>query len=393
MKQIFSLLLPFSFMCCSSFAQTLKGIFKVNENWRGVVYICPVNHYQDVFGFRAETEADSTFTDEDGIFRFYDLKPGQLYKIWLNPVGVTQQHHVIQNGANDNFAFFIIPDNFRGDIYLNADMDSLYLSFNLNATDSIAAALNRSILHFRQIKMPLNTFMAEMKTRMEQGSAATRDSIAARAMPVMIALSDSTNEILLDDLSKTENDWLKGLGLAYYGIDINRNTETYPGIIHSFIPGTTQNPLLASIAATVPQDEAPGIAQLLSINNTLIDDRTLRLEDMNTEVIVLDFWASWCMPCRKSIRTDLKALAAQYSPDHLAVIGVNLDEDKKNALNAIKADNNNFIQIYEGLEGQIGEMFAISGIPFYVIINKKTQEVKQFSLMEKLTAYLASLPE
>jgi len=37
--------------------------------------------------------------------------------------------------------------------------------------------------------------------------------------------------------------------------------------------------------------------------------------------------------------------------------------------------------------------FAISGIPFYVVINKKTQEVKQFSLMEKLTAYLESLPE
>ena len=393
MKQIFSLVLPFSFICCTSFSQTLKGIFKVNENWNNVVYICPINHYQEVFGFRSETEADSTFMDEDGIFRFYDLKPGQLYKIWLTPAGVTQQQYMVQNGANDNFAFFIIPDQFKGDIYLNADMDSLYLSFNLNATDSAAAALNRSVIQLRQIKMPLNTFMAKMKTLMDQSDDAHRDTIAAQAIPLLLSLSDSTNTILLDYLAQTENDWLRGLGLAYYGIDINRNTEAYPGIIHSFIPDTTQNPLLASIAATVPQDEAPDIAQLLSINNTLIDGRTLGLEEVNTEVIVLDFWASWCMPCRKSIRTDLKALAAQYSSDRLTVIGVNLDEDKKNALNAIKADNNNFIQIYEGLEGQMGEMFAISGIPFYVVINKKTQEVKQFSLMEKLTTYLESLPE
>lgn len=54
--------------------------------------------------------------------------------------------------------------------------------------------------------------------------------------------------------------------------------------------------------------------------------RTVRLADFRGKVVILDFWATWCPPCRQEI-PGLVALQAKYGSKGLVVVGVSMDEE------------------------------------------------------------------
>lgn len=59
---------------------------------------------------------------------------------------------------------------------------------------------------------------------------------------------------------------------------------------------------------------------------TTLDGQRLRLADLRGQVVVLNFWATWCGPCRYEI-PDLVALQQELGPDGLQVVGISLDEE------------------------------------------------------------------
>jgi thiol-disulfide isomerase/thioredoxin len=61
----------------------------------------------------------------------------------------------------------------------------------------------------------------------------------------------------------------------------------------------------------------------------------IRLEDYRGKVVYLDFWASWCAPCRVSLPL-LEELRRQYQASGFEVIAVNVDENPEDALDFLK---------------------------------------------------------
>jgi thiol-disulfide isomerase/thioredoxin len=61
---------------------------------------------------------------------------------------------------------------------------------------------------------------------------------------------------------------------------------------------------------------------------------TLSLADLHGKVVFVDFWASWCAPCQKSM-PQLDALAKEFPAERFALIGVNLDKDAAAARKAL----------------------------------------------------------
>ena len=101
-------------------------------------------------------------------------------------------------------------------------------------------------------------------------------------------------------------------------------------------------------------------------------NKVITLSSLKGKVVLIDFWASWCMPCRVSIPSVVK-LYDKYKSKGFEVYGVSID-DKKNAwLKAIKQDNINYTQVNDkaGWYAKVTEVYGVNEIPATFLIDKK----------------------
>jgi thiol-disulfide isomerase/thioredoxin len=105
------------------------------------------------------------------------------------------------------------------------------------------------------------------------------------------------------------------------------------------------------------------------------DAAELDLEQYRGKVVVLDFWASWCVPCRRSFPW-MNRMHAKYGDDGLVIIGVNLDRDPADArafLEEIPAD----FLIHYDTEATLAEAYGVEGMPSSYVIGRDGEIVAQ----------------
>jgi thiol-disulfide isomerase/thioredoxin len=92
----------------------------------------------------------------------------------------------------------------------------------------------------------------------------------------------------------------------------------------------------------------------------------LDLSKYKGKVIYLDFWASWCGPCKESF-----PWLNQLQKDHpnIKIIGINLDKNKIDAEKFLKSNPADFEIIYNP-EANLANTFKVKGMPYSVIFNK-----------------------
>lgn len=114
-------------------------------------------------------------------------------------------------------------------------------------------------------------------------------------------------------------------------------------------------------------------SEYIDISATTPDGETLALSDLvgKTDYVLVDFWASWCGPCRASMPA-VKAMYNRYQ-GKLQILGVSLDNNKEAWLNAIQSMELNWYHIsdLQGWQAAAAKEYGVNAIPCTLVIDKK----------------------
>jgi thiol-disulfide isomerase/thioredoxin len=88
---------------------------------------------------------------------------------------------------------------------------------------------------------------------------------------------------------------------------------------------------------------------------------SLNLDQYRGKVVLVDFWASWCAPCRQSFPW-LNQLHAKYGEHGLVIVGVNVDRAREDASRFLRDTPANFPILYDP-EGTLAARYDVPGMP------------------------------
>ena len=97
-------------------------------------------------------------------------------------------------------------------------------------------------------------------------------------------------------------------------------------------------------------------------------------EFTNNEFTILNFWASWCGPCR----TEHPNLVRLSKIKNLKLIGINFKDDKENAKNFLKKNGNPFDILAEDKNGKNSVNFGVYGIPETILIDSELKILRKY---------------
>lgn len=128
----------------------------------------------------------------------------------------------------------------------------------------------------------------------------------------------------------------------------------------------------------------------LDLKYTSVDGQAIDLSKMRGKVVLVDFWATWCPPCRGEV-PDVVAAYKKYHGQGFDIIGVSLDQDKSALLAFTKEHEMVWPQYFDGQgwDNEISKGFGIDSIPAMWLVGKDGKVITQ-NAREDLDAQIAA---
>jgi len=128
-----------------------------------------------------------------------------------------------------------------------------------------------------------------------------------------------------------------------------------------------------------------------------LDGGAVTLSDLKGKVVLLDFWATWCGPCRRSIPI-IVSIYNKYHKKGFVALGINLDgeSDMDKVTQYVNENNMDYPILIDAFS--VAEMYKVRGIPRFVLIDKQGRIVIEIEglvpdLKAKLEQYIEALLE
>jgi thiol-disulfide isomerase/thioredoxin len=130
---------------------------------------------------------------------------------------------------------------------------------------------------------------------------------------------------------------------------------------------------------------------------TTVDGRQMSMDDLQGKVVLLDFWATWCGPCREAL-PHLRNVARKFEGEPLVIVSVSLDSDEQKWKEFIAKNEMTWPQYRDGsFEGRLAKTFSVNAIPHTFTIDAdgvlQDEHIGDASIEGKLKKLLAHARE
>ena len=349
----------------------IEGKITLGKEWKSVVYLSKVDSFDEILSGSSSLVIDSARIDARGNFQFTNVRLSlqpKLYRlvfglqkdVWTGMANGVKEHNIfylvlskkdnIKITANSNF--FAKSYEQKSNLKVNQELQYLLneLSPFLEKGSGIEAILdaNRenpkldSILA-KQINEFKNLHRATIFERFKKLAAATKHAeLAAVALSYME----------LEEYVRSEPTEIKSL--------LEKLTRKFPTSV--FFVQAQNNISKKEKKADVSKDDKLTI-QLKDTAGVLIDASSLHFK-----IAIVDFWASWCGPCKMEARTTLQPLYKKYKQSGLEVIGISTDEDAQKWKKAVNSAQSGWTQLIDS-EKKYSKLLQIKSLPTLYVIN------------------------
>jgi peroxiredoxin len=244
---------------------------------------------------------------------------------------------------------------------LNVKMEEVYTAYNKarKANDTVGMERNDSII---------STLDAAAKKQLQDFAKANNKSVVA---PFLVIKNSWQFE--LPELEELAAAMDTSLNRSQYLVEVKKRIEILRRVA------------IGQIAPDFTMNDSTG--------------KPVALSSLKGKILLLDFWASWCGPCRGENPNVVKAYQA-YSKKGFDVLGCSFDQSREKWLSAVKEDNLTWTQVSDLKRwgNEAGKLYGIKSIPANVLLDKDQKiigrNLRGEDLMKKLEELLGpAIPE
>lgn len=306
---------------------------------------------------------DSAIIDDKGVFKMNHCSPSiGFYRLRLNA---------------SNFAMMVLDSAQKISVTADArDLGNtfkvegspdtqLFLEYNLLAqgqktrTDSLENIFRTAMVTLKLDSIRADSLSKELQKPYEVMISKYSDIVAKKinentsSFASIMAIQQLRPENYLDVYKALD----KGLNEKYPD---NKDIKSF----HSMVQQAEM--MVAKTEAIKIGNEAPEL--ILPTPN----DKDFALSSLRGKVVLIDFWASWCGPCRKEL-PNVKRAYEKYKNKGFEILGVSLDKDRNAWLEAISKEGLTWPQVSDlkFWQSEAVQIYAIQSIPYTVLIDKE----------------------
>lgn len=353
------------------FPVALSGVIQTSEGWGTRLYLVKANYYRQVLSPYEGTIVDSATIGANGYFSFHNkgwLQEKGVYSLFIQPTGSRFRNEIHIDPAQMN----VVP------MVLEPGKQALRLEASARALNRTAVWVEANVetqlmLQACQYREPLIQWLEQQKS---QKQAVETDHEEETVHGNSIA-ADSVNASLDHFLDTVQSPLpaFVALRLRAPENEFRDRPEFFIQVHQRLQQLAPEHPWIAQVSAFLAPERLPVLMgeKMPAFALTNLNGDTLTLDSLQFKLILVDFWASWCAPCRKEIRQTLRPLYDEYHARGFEILGISIDGGRAAWENAIRKDGAIWPNVsdLEGDASPVRETLRFQTIPANYLLDRE----------------------
>ena len=311
--------------------------------------------YLEKLGSAKQVIIDSVILDENGNFEFTNYTPKiGFYRIKTN---------------DKNFAMLVLDSADK--VTITGSVKDLGNTFKVEGSPETTIFIEyNNLSKSRDIKLDSLNKAFQLLMETNKMDSKRMDSLSAIFETPYNSIINQSNILMVDKITKNTN--MYSSIMAIQALDPDKYSDLYKSLdagLSKKFPNDKNVIMFHEVVERMLSTNVGQFAPEISLPSP--DGKEIALSSLKGKLVLIDFWASWCGPCRKEMPNVVK-IYSKFKNKGFEIYGVSLDQDKEKWMEAITKDGINWPQVSDlkYWDNVAARIYNVQGIPYTVLIDK-----------------------